>query len=247
MEDIDGLALPFLSRTVNFPEDVSYELLNPLTNFKSCHDGTPVEARILFACRQSSSSGSTSQTVTNDDERIMKIKVQIPTTSNPSPSPHAGPSDTTAHELQALRKFRDAKTPYAPHLVAYTQSTQPPTGGRVPGGYITYTVMTKMPGQTLYPGLGYWNLEPNERDEITRYFLPALRAIYALGVEPIDRGLRNVLWEGASKTCAIIDFELWNETTEEEIGDEKRELQRWGLERKPVAKNHWEEWKTHFR
>lgn len=244
MEDIDGLALPFLSRIVDFPEDVSYELLNPLTNFKSCHDGTPAEARILFACRQSSS-GLTSQTVMNDEERIMKVKVQIPTTSNPSPSPHSGPSDTTAHELQALQKFRDAKTPYAPHLVAYTQSTQP-QNGRVPGGYITYTVMTKMPGQTLYPGLGYWNLEPTERHEILRHFLPALRAIYALGVEPIDRGLRNVLWQRESKTCTIIDFELWNET-KDNVKDEKLELQRWGLERKPVAKNHWEEWKTHFR
>ena len=243
MEDVDGLALPFLTKIVDFPEGVSYELLKPLTNFKSCHDGTPAEARILFTCRRLSSASEAEPD--SDQEFIVKVKVQIPTTSNPDPSPHPGPSDTTAHELQALQIFRDAKTTYVPHLVAYTQSTQP-QNGRLPGGYITYTVMTKMPGQTLYPGLGYWNLQSDERAEIVSAFLPALRAIYALGVEPIDRGLRNVLWERQTKTCTIIDFELWN-GTKEEVKGEKMELQRWGLERKPVAKNHWEEWKTHFR
>lgn len=244
MEDIDGQPLPFLGRIVEYQEGISYELLKPLTNFKSCHDGTPAEARILFTCRRLSPP-STSAQANNSEEYIMKIKVQIPTTSKPNVPPHLGPSDTTSHELQALQIFRDAQTPYAPHLVAFMQTTQP-ENGKVPGGYITYTVMTKMPGQTLYPGLGYWNLEPGERQEIVSAFLPALRAIYALGVEPIDRGLRNVLWERESKTCTIIDFELWNET-KEGVLDEKIELQRWGLERKPVARNHWEEWKTHFR
>ncbi len=244
MEDIDGQPLSFLDKAIDFPDGNTYELLKPVTNFKSCHDGTPAEARILFTCRKSSPKSSSS-TSDGDEEYIMKIKVQIRTSSNPSPPPHPGPSDTTAHEIEALQIFRDAKTPYAPHLVAFNQSVQR-ENGRLPGGYITYTVMTKMPGQTLYPGLGYWNLPSIEREEIVSAFLPALRAIYALGVEPVDRGLRNVLWERESRTCTIIDFELWNET-KEEIADEKGELQRWGLVRKPPAKNHWEEWKTHFR
>jgi hypothetical protein len=196
MEDIDGLPLPFLPSTISLRNNITYTLLKPLTNFKSCHDGTPSEARILFTCRQ-----STAPANTPDNELIVKIKVQIPTTANPNPEPHEGPSDTTAHELRALEIFRSATSAAAPHLVAFHCSVQPETG-RVPGGYITYTVMNKAPGSTLF-ALGYWNLTVEEREEISRAFLIKLREVYALGVEPVDRGLRNVLWDKESKTWYV--------------------------------------------
>ena len=166
MEDTEGLPLPFLSKTLHFP-DHNYELLKPLTNFKSCHDGTPPEARILFTCRPTSPS-SKSETC------IVKIKVQIPTEADPNPLPHPGPSDTTTHELAALRIFTAAKTPFAPHLITFKTETQGPEG-KVPGGYVTFTVMSMMPGLTLYPELKYWTLGNQEREEIVKRFLGALR------------------------------------------------------------------------
>ena len=202
MEDIDGLPLPFLTKIIDFPDGITYELLKPITNFKSCHDGTPAEARILFTCRQTSQSSSPMASHSESEEHpeyIVKIKAQIPTPADSTPEPSSGPSDTTTHEILALQKFRDANTPFAPHLVAFTSTVQAEEG-RLPGGYITYTVMTKMPGATLYPGLGYWNLEVSEREEIASAFIVALKGVWALGVEPVDRGLRNVLWERETKT-----------------------------------------------
>ena len=192
MEDSEGLSLPFLTKSTDFPGGVTYQLLQPLTNFKSCHDGTPAESRVVFSCRRLSSSSQ--QNGDGGEEYIMKVKVQIPTDLEPDPERQAGPSDTTARELKALELFRDQKTQYAPHLVAFKQDVQL-ENGKLPGGYITYTVMTKMPGKNLYPGWKYWDLQPSDRDQIIPKFLKALRAIYALGVEPIDRGLRNVIWE----------------------------------------------------
>jgi hypothetical protein len=70
--------------------------------------------------------------------------------------------------------------------------------------------------------------------------------IYAQGIEPVDCGLRNILWERETKKCTIIDFELWR-VTDASFGDETKELQRWGLVRQPAAKNHWDAWNQMFR
>jgi hypothetical protein len=72
------------------------------------------------------------------------------------------------------------------------------------------------------------------------------RWIYDQGIEPVDCGLRNILWERATKTCTVIDFELWREA-DATFSDENKELQRWGLVRQPAAKNHWDAWNQMFR
>jgi hypothetical protein len=75
MEGADGAIPAFLAKVVDFSEGISYELLQPLTNFRHCHDGTPAEARIVFLCRQL---GPDSQQPSNN-EFVMKIKVQYST------------------------------------------------------------------------------------------------------------------------------------------------------------------------
>ena len=59
----------FIDSTVTFGSGESYELLKPLTNYRSCHDGTPFEARIVFVCRLLSD-------LAQGEEFIMKVKVQ---------------------------------------------------------------------------------------------------------------------------------------------------------------------------
>ena len=46
----------------------------------------------------------------------------------------------------------------------------------------------------------------------------------------------------AERGSTIIDFELWRET-KETMADETKELQRWGLARRPAPKSWWAEWK----
>ena len=107
--------------------------------------------------------------------------------------------------------------------------------------------MTKLPGHSLFTR--YWNITTTsqaERDEILPHAVAALRAINALGIEPIDRGLRNVMWDPETKACGIIDFELW-EVIDGTFADEKSEMQRWGLLRTPPAKDHFLAFQAMYR
>jgi len=58
----------FLEKVVDFANGSSYKLLRSITDYRACHEGTPLEARILYACKQSDSDG--------DEEYIVKVKVQ---------------------------------------------------------------------------------------------------------------------------------------------------------------------------
>lgn len=92
---------------------------------------------------------------------------------NPNQKPELGPSTTTAAEIEALETFRKADSAYAPHLVNFKRAAQGPDG-LFPGGYLTFTVMTKMPGESLL-SLHFWGMSAEERDEIVQEFLVALR------------------------------------------------------------------------
>ncbi|KAK5062686.1 hypothetical protein LTR84_004759 [Exophiala bonariae] len=153
-------------------------------------------------------------------------------------------STTTRAELKALEMFRSVSSEHAPHLVHYKQVMQG-SNGPLPGGYLNFTVMTKMPGDSLH-NLYYWGMPTEEREVIIKEFLVALRSIYANGIEPVDCALRNVLWDSETKKCTIIDFEIWR-GTEEVVENEVKELQRWGLVRQPAAKDHWAAWNAQFR
>lgn len=48
------------------------------------------------------------------------------------------------------------------------------SNGMFPGGYLSYIVMTKMPGRDLLASQ-YWNMTNDGREEIIQKFLEALR------------------------------------------------------------------------
>lgn len=165
-------AIPsFIEKTVNFSDGSTFRLGRPLTNYRSCHDGVPAEARMVFICTRDNDRASG----TTPEEFVMKVKVQIPDENRAkSQSPQAGPSDTTAAELKALHKFKEAGLSSVPHLVVAKHATQGPEPSfPMPGGYITYTVMTKMPGYEMFGK--FWNLDPKERELIQDEFVKALR------------------------------------------------------------------------
>ena len=165
--------LTFLDQMIKSSDGTSFErLLPPITDFRQCHGVVPPERRILYRCRRLSPSA----TPPNDHEEqyILKIKVQIPepTETNTAPTSQISHSDATAHELAALKIFRDAETNYGPRLVAFDSQRQRPDG-LLPDGYMSCTVMTTLPGKSLFD-LGYWSLEADDREEIQQSFLEAL-------------------------------------------------------------------------
>jgi len=167
--------LPFLDQTIKFSDGTSFERLDPITDFRQCHGVVPPERRILYRCQRLSSPQSA--TGQRDEQYILKVKVQIPDSSDTklpeaSEASHPSHSDATAHELSALEIFQDAGTEYGPRLVAFDTLRQNPDG-LLPGGYISCTIMNVIPGKSLFD-LGYWSLEPEDREEIQKAFLNAL-------------------------------------------------------------------------
>jgi hypothetical protein len=168
-------SLPFLDPVIQSSDGTSFERLDSITDFRQCHGVVPLERRILYRCRRLSSSSPPSTTTCNaKDDYILKVKVQIP---DPDSSPTSHPetpahSNATNHELDALKIFRDASTAYAPRLVAFETLRQSPEG-LLPEGYISCTIMSKLPGKSLFD-LGYWSLGPEDREKIQQQFLEAL-------------------------------------------------------------------------
>ena len=170
-------SLPFLAQAIKFSDGTSFERLEAITDLRQCHGVVPPERRILYRCRRLPSSSATSNNGDEEEPYILKIKVQIPDSTeaaNHQPAPISQPShsDATAHELAALQIFRDAETNYGPRLVTFDSQRQRPDG-LLPDGYISCTIMTVIPGKSLFD-LGYWSLEADAREEIQRSFLEAL-------------------------------------------------------------------------
>ncbi|QIW97964.1 hypothetical protein AMS68_003482 [Peltaster fructicola] len=227
LQSLSGVAA-FLPCDVTLADIRNYELHTAITDCRECHDGSPKEARILFVCRETGTK----------EESVVKVKIQLPDIAGPS----AEPSTTTNAEIQALKTFRTANTVSTPHLVAFEQQVQP-DDGPLPGGYVTYTIMSKMPGQNLLD-YKYWSTGFEERAIIQEHFIVALRSLWALGIAPTDRALRNVLWEPISGQLSIVDFESWERPSGLAM-DEQKELQAWGLAQRPPPGTWIDEWKLH--
>ncbi|TKA27718.1 hypothetical protein B0A50_04819 [Salinomyces thailandicus] len=168
----------------------------------------------------------------------MKIKAQVPPrpASDDSTEPTSGPSSTTVAELKALQTFRDYGTEGVPHLLHHKCEPQGPDGP-FPGGYISYTIMTKMPGRDLMASR-FWSLSDEEKETRRDAFLKVFKNIWRVGIAPYDCALRNVLWDDETKRCSIVDFEHYSEAPDPINMNETQELQRWGLKHRPPP-SHW--------
>ena len=69
MAELETEVPAFLEKEIAFDNGHVYQLQRPLTNFRSCHDGYPQEARMVFICTRK-------DTPPSEEEFIMKIKVQ---------------------------------------------------------------------------------------------------------------------------------------------------------------------------
>lgn len=222
----------FIDKIIAFPDGSSYQRVQPITDLRK----DPGEGRILYICKKINPATSQPE----GDDFVLKIKAQWP---GPQELYHEGPSPLTNAELRALQLFREKKIENLPHLIVWKKAQQG-SHGIHPGGYIIYTIMTLMPGQTLWD-MGYWSLSDDQREAVIASFLIKLKDVRSLGISPYDCALRNVLWDPKSERASIVDFEHYHEIGNDAaaIEDEKRELQNWGLVHRPPPANWWQEWK----
>ncbi|KAK4897550.1 hypothetical protein LTR27_004694 [Elasticomyces elasticus] len=230
MDSNTGPADPetFLDRVVNI-DGKSYERLEPMTDYRR----DPGEARILYLCRPNPEDDAKS-----NETCVMKVKVQVPprSASDDPTEPLPGPSATTAAEWSALQRFRDESVEGVPHNIATQCSSQGPHGP-FPGGYISFTIMTRMPGQDLM-AYKFWSMEDAVKEEIRQAFVALLKSIWRLGIAPYDCALRNIIWDSQTRQCSIVDFEHHLLAKDPINMTEREEMERWGImQRKPPS--HW--------
>ena len=122
------------------------------------------------------------ETFTRKRPNIARVPPR-PASEDPS-EPLSGPSETTSAELKALKTFRENNTEGVPHLIAHKCELQG-LQGPFPNGYISYSVMTKMPGQDLM-ALKFWSLEEEEREQRRQAFLEVLKYVSPLSVHGLQ-------------------------------------------------------------
>ncbi|KAF2210315.1 hypothetical protein CERZMDRAFT_121797 [Cercospora zeae-maydis SCOH1-5] len=240
VQDADAL----LDSVVDFPNiSARFERVRPITNFRKDDS----EARILYICRKlPHAEGKLSNdnlTVEGKEERyVLKCKVQAPSVlANGLTTPIPGPSDHTKAEQEALQRFADTQSPGLPHLLATKLDTQNEKGP-MPGGYISYTVMTLMPGKDLMEAK-FWSMPEAQQNQIRDAFRGVIKHVWTLGMEPYDCALRNILWEQETKKLSLVDFEHYHPMTKDPINmDLNNEMMRWGIVRRPAHTAHWKAW-----
>ncbi|KAI8933628.1 hypothetical protein NX059_009353 [Plenodomus lindquistii] len=105
-------------------------------------------------------------------------------------------SEEVMCEVDALQRLADVKCRHAPWLLdVMQQRTQAGTHPReIVGGYLTLTVMTKVPGTCLsYKYVS--GLSCADRDRLREDFKEALTDVWGAGVQPVDPALRNLIWD----------------------------------------------------
>ena len=161
----------FLRDIVDLVYDNNIRQLTPITDYRRDIG----EGRILYSCKHLAAGLEADAPGTIKADCVLKIKMQVgPRENSPDETrPIPGPSETTKAELEALTTFRDSNIANVPHLVSTMQRTQGELGP-FPGGYVSYTVMSKMPGDNLMD-LAFWSMPDEKRETIRAAFLSVLK------------------------------------------------------------------------
>jgi hypothetical protein len=94
---------------------------------------------------------------------------------NAATHPVHDPNSATLDEINALERFRDSDCLHTPHLVvAETQRLAPELDKlSIPGGFLTWTIMTYVPGVRLV-STEFWEKPEWQREQIRQAFKIAL-------------------------------------------------------------------------
>ncbi|KAK2765574.1 hypothetical protein FQN54_008428 [Arachnomyces sp. PD_36] len=152
------------------------------------------EVRGVFVCSKIEGYGPS--------EAIIKVIMQIPWGGTEMQSSEKrrlqrGDSESIEIEAEALKKLTRAKCSATPVLLGCRVVKQTEDMW-VPGGYLGFVAMTRLPGTTV---LQMDRLSSTEAEQMRQSFKESWMRVecYNAGVAPIDAGLRNLLWDSKHK------------------------------------------------
>ncbi|KAL8651993.1 MAG: hypothetical protein Q9210_002945 [Variospora velana] len=154
---------------------------------------------------------------------IVKVRMEVPEDLPPSDDPqerakHASGmrlNAFTTQEIGMLERLTAERCSVTPTLLAVKVGTQDEslfsgpgfnTPWFMPGGYIVYILMAKIPAQPLDIN-SFWSFTKDERDEVRSAFKKALMELIRHGVMHNDSKLENLMWDKMNRKCYIIDLE----------------------------------------
>lgn len=109
------------------------------------------------------------------ESAFMRIYCQVPIEETQILSPQIRAQQAVPPyqhgEIMALKRFKEGSCAAVPELLGYSETVQS-KDGLVPGGYITYLVWDKVPGESLSGEL-FWSFELPKRDLIRQKFRAA--------------------------------------------------------------------------
>ncbi|KAJ9193123.1 hypothetical protein DTO021D3_3847 [Paecilomyces variotii] len=171
------------------------------------------------------------------DQAIMKIYMQIPYAGSEFDPPQLRASQAlelqgfARSEYNALKLFTEKACPSTPKLLASKVDTQGPQD-LVPGGFIVYLLMEKLPCCRLEDEV-FWNLDESERADIRQKFKEAWISCYNAGLVLYLGNTDNILWDAATKRLYFTGFQYTCSSEEYAQGWDDKQLRLWFLSKPP--------------
>ncbi|EFR01383.1 hypothetical protein MGYG_04390 [Nannizzia gypsea CBS 118893] len=141
---------------------------------------------------------------------IVKIRLQVPPEYPASLKPESRrnfASIETSHfidmEIASLRHFNKVGSKATPRIIHLKRSLQR-DHYPVPGGYIVFIIMEKVPGITLSE---FWSYDLAKRDKIRAAFRETLTEICRNHGFIGDPHLGNIIYDEKKNKCWIVDYE----------------------------------------
>ncbi|GBF60265.1 hypothetical protein TMEN_2682 [Trichophyton mentagrophytes] len=131
---------------------------------------------------------------------IAKIRIQIPNDYNvPAPTKPQDCSFQAGMEVFNLKELTEVGSTCTPKLLDHGFYEQTRKNDPLPGGFMVFIVMERLPGRNLQ---NFNELPMSERDQVRLAFAKTIRRYIHY-----DPHRRNLVWDRESKKCYIIDLE----------------------------------------
>ncbi|RAL03147.1 uncharacterized protein BO80DRAFT_462886 [Aspergillus ibericus CBS 121593] len=156
-------------------------------------------------------------------EAIAKVKLQLSPWDDPTVD---AISMEAIREMDNLAKLTDVHCSSTPAFIGRAHCVQG-DDLYIPGGYIVFILMERLPGRDL--GC-FHELSLEERDEVRIAFLKALWEFHRHGFDHWDPRRENIMWDNAARKCYILDLEDAEDLEIKGMGtDPLYELSAWDL------------------
>ncbi|KAI2005939.1 hypothetical protein LOY97_000220 [Ophidiomyces ophidiicola] len=219
IESPDGIAWKFGKK---LSEKATFSTAEITGAGKAWAEGTAV-----YSCRQIINGRAA-------NEAIVKVRFQVPPEYPTSYNPEvrrklalSNPTVWTQHEIASLRHFNQKGCKVTPKLLYVKRSLQEWEDLPVPGGYVVFILMQKVPGVPL---IDFWKYDFDKREKIRAVFQESLKELFRYHARPRDTHLGNIIYDEEGNKCWFIDYEhIFVNETEQPRKFSEDDYFRWGL------------------